>query len=52
MYFAHVTQSRTGRAWAVLISLVIVGILIAAIVLLCSRSREPFDMDELYRILD
>ena len=31
MHFAHVIQSRKGRAWAVLIALAIMGILIAAL---------------------
>jgi hypothetical protein len=52
MYFAHAIQSRKGRACAVLITLAIVGILIAAFVLLSGRSQGPFDMDELYGLLD
>ena len=52
MHFAHVIQGRKGRAWAVLIALAIVGILIAAFVLLSGRSQGPFDMDELYGLLD
>lgn len=52
MHFAHVIQSRKGRAWAVLIALATVGILIAAIVLLSGRSPKPFQVDDLYGILD
>jgi hypothetical protein len=52
MHLAHVTQSRKGRAWAVLIALVIIGILIVAFVLLSGRSQGPFDMDQLYGLLD
>lgn len=51
MYFAHAIQSRKGRACTVLIALAIVGILIAAFVLLSGRSQGPFDMDELYGLL-
>ena len=48
MHFAHVIQSRKGRAWAVLIALAIVGMFIATLVWLSSR----FNMEELYGILD
>jgi hypothetical protein len=50
MHLAHVIQSRKG--WAVLIALAIIGILIVAFVLLHGRSPGPFDMDELYGLLD
>jgi hypothetical protein len=52
MYFAHVIQSWKGRAWAVLIAIAIMGILIAVFVLLSGRSQGPFDTDELYGLLD
>lgn len=52
MHLAHSIESRKGRAWAVLIALAILGILIVAFFLLCGRSRGPFDMDELYGVLD
>jgi hypothetical protein len=52
MHFASVIQSRKGRAWAVLIALAIMGILIAALVLLSGRSPKPFEMDDLYGLLD
>jgi len=52
MHFAHVMQSRKGRAWTVLVALAIKGILIAAFVLLSDRSQGPFDLDELYGLLD
>ena len=52
MYFAHVIQSRKGRAWAVLIALAIMGILIAAVFLQSRRSPKPFEMDDLYGLLD
>ena len=52
MYFANVIRGRKERAWAVLIALAIIGILITAVVLLLGRSRGPFDMDELYGLLD
>jgi uncharacterized integral membrane protein len=52
MYLAHVIQSRKGRAWVVLIALAIIGILIAAFVLLSGRSPRPFEMNDLYSLLD
>jgi hypothetical protein len=52
MHFAHVIQSRIGRAWTVLIVLAIMLILIGAYVLLFVRSPGPFDMDEIYGLLD
>ena len=52
MHFAHVIQSRKGRAWVVLIALAILVILIAAVFLLSGRSPKPFEMDELYGLLD
>ena len=52
MHFAHVIQSRKGRTWAVLVALAILVILIAAFVLLSGRSQEPFELDELYGLLD
>jgi hypothetical protein len=48
MDFAHLIESRKGRASTVLIALAIVGMLIATIVWLSSR----FNMEELYGILD
>jgi len=50
MYFAH--ASRRGRTWAALVTLAIIGILIAAVVWLCGRSPKPFDLDDLYGVLD
>ena len=52
MHSAHVIQSRIGRAWAVLIVLAIMLILIGAYVLSFGRSPGPSDMDELYGLLD
>ena len=52
MDFAHLIQSRIGRGWAVLVVLAIMLILIGAYVLLFVRSPGPFDMDELYGLLD
>ena len=51
-HFAHVIQSRRIRAWAVLIVLAIVGILIAAFVLVSCKSPRPFEIDDLYGWLD
>jgi nitrogen fixation-related uncharacterized protein len=52
MYFAHVIQSRKGRAWTALITLAIVGIVIAAVVLWSSKSPKQFELDDLYGLLD
>jgi uncharacterized SAM-binding protein YcdF (DUF218 family) len=52
MGFAHVIQSRKVRAWVVLIALAILVILIAAVFLLSGRSQKPFEMDDLYGVLD
>lgn len=52
MDFAHVTQSRKSRTVVVLIALMIIGILIAAFILLAGRTQGPFDMDELYGLLN
>jgi hypothetical protein len=52
MYLAHVIQSRKGRVWAVLVALAVVGILIATFVVLSGRSPRPFEMDDLYGVLD
>ena len=52
MHFAHVIQSRKGRTWVVLIALAIMGILIVAVFLLSGRSPKPFEMDDLYGLLD
>jgi disulfide bond formation protein DsbB len=52
MHFASVIQSRKGQAWVVLIALAIIGILIAAVVLLSGRSLKPCEMDDLYGLLD
>jgi len=52
MHFAHVIRSRIGRARAVLIVLAIMLILIGAFVLLFGRAQRPFDMDELYGLVD
>jgi len=52
MYFAHVIQSRKGRAWVVLIAPAIVGIVVAAVVLWSTRSPKQFEIDDLYGLLD
>ncbi len=48
MRFVDGIESRKARAFAVLIALAMVGILITAVVLWASR----FDWDKLYGILD
>ena len=52
MHFAHVIQRRKGRAWAALIALAIVGIVIAAVVLWPDKSIKHFEIDDLYELLD
>ena len=52
MHFAHVILSRKVRAWAILIALAILVILIAAVFLQSRRSPKPFEMDDLYGWLD
>jgi len=52
MHFAHVIQSRKGRAWVLLIALAIIGIFIAVVVFLSGRSPKPFEMDDWYGVLD
>lgn len=51
MHFAHVIQ-RKGRVLAVLLTLAIMGMLIAAVVFLSGRSPKPFEMDDLYSLFD
>jgi hypothetical protein len=52
MHFAHLVQSRELRLWIVLIALAILLILIAAFFLQSRRSPKPFEMDDLYGLLD
>jgi hypothetical protein len=52
MRFAYVIQSRRVRAWVVLIALAIMVILIATVFLQSRRSPKPFEMDDLYGLLD
>ena len=52
MHFAQVIQSRKVRTWAILIALAILVILIAAVFLQSRRSPRPFEMDDLYGLLD
>jgi hypothetical protein len=52
MPFVDVSRFGKGRTRAMLIALVIIGILIAAFVLLSITSRRSLDMDEFYGFLD
>lgn len=52
MHFTHQVQSRTIRVWIVLITVAILLILIAAMFLQSRRSPQPFEMDDLYGLLD
>ena len=52
MHFAHVIQSRNVRTWGVVIALALLVILIVAVFLRSHRSSQPFEMDDLYGLLD
>ena len=52
MQFAHVIQSRKVRTWAVVIAWALLVILIVAGLLQYHRSSQPFEMDDLYGLLD
>ncbi len=52
MRFAYVIQSRRVRAWVVLVALASMVILIAAVFLQSRRSPKPFEMGDLYGLLD
>jgi hypothetical protein len=52
MHLAYVIHSRRGRVWLVLVALALLGLCIAAFILLSEKSREPFGIDELYGLLD
>ena len=52
MQFAHVIRSRKVRTWGVVIALALWVILIVAVFLQSHRSSQPFEMDDLYGLLD
>ena len=52
MHFAHVIHSRNVRTWGVVIALALLVILIVAVFLRSHRSSQPFEMDDLYGLLD
>jgi hypothetical protein len=52
MQIGQVVQSRKLRAWAILIALAILVILIAVVFLQSRRSPKPLEMDDLYGLLD
>jgi hypothetical protein len=52
MHFAHVIQNRKVRVWVILIAVAIMVISIAAVFLQSRRSPKPFEMDDLYGLLD
>jgi hypothetical protein len=52
MHFAHVIQRRNIRTWGVVIALALLLILIVAVFLQSHRSSQPFEMDDLYGLLD
>ena len=52
MPFVDVARLGKRRTRGILIALVIIGILIAAVVLLSVTSRRSLDMDEFYGFLD
>jgi hypothetical protein len=51
MHFAQVIE-KSERAGLGIHFALILGILMAAFVLLCGKSQAPFDVNELYGILD
>jgi len=52
MRFGYVMQSRKVRASVILIALMIIVILIAEVLLQSRRSPRPFEMDNVYGLLD
>ena len=52
LHFAHVIRSRNVRTWGVVIALALLVILIVVVFLQSHRSSQPFDMDDLYGLLD
>jgi hypothetical protein len=52
MHFAHVIQSRNVRTWGVAVALALLVILIGAVFLQSHGSSQPFEMDDLYGLLD
>ncbi len=52
MRFADVIQSRERRAWAVRTALEIVGILTPAFVFVARQIPKPFQVNDLYGVLD
>lgn len=52
MRFSYAIQSRRVRVWVVLVALAIVVILLVAVFLQSRRSPKPFEMDDLYGLLD
>jgi uncharacterized membrane protein len=52
MHFAHVIQSRNVSTWGVVIALALLVILLVAVFLQSHRSSQPFEMDDLYGLLD
>ncbi len=51
MHFAHVVKNRKELA-SVIFFVLILGISLAAFVLLSGKFQGPFDVNELYGILD
>ena len=52
MHFAHVLQSRNVRTWGVAVALALLVVLIVAVFLQSHGSSQPFEMDDLYGLLD
>ena len=52
MHFAHVIQGRNIRTWGVVIAVALLVILIVTVFLQSHRSSQPFEMDDLYGLLD
>ena len=52
MHFAHLIQSRNVRTWGVAVALALLVILIGAVFQQSHGSSQPFEMDDLYGLLD
>ena len=52
MQFAHVIKSRNIRTWGVVVALALLVILIVGVFLQSHRSSQPFEMNDLYGLLD
>ena len=52
MYLAYVIHDRKWRVLVVLLALIVIALCVAAFAFLSEKSREPFEIDQLYGWLD